>query len=433
MQEHGTRRQDPIETNTSRNRPIDAEARRGRPIHTHPLSRPAEAAPLRQDRAGARVLVLGGIARSLLNFRGALLEALVRHGHRVVACAPGHDDDVARALASIGVDYRPTPIERASLNPIADLRTVASLTRLMRDVQPDVFFGYTIKPVIYGSLAARFAGVPRRYAMITGLGYAFGQGGLGRRALARLVGVMYRAGLRGSPAVFFQNPDDVALFQALGIVDEEQAVLVNGSGVDLEHFAPAPISRRPPSFLLIARLIREKGILEYVEAARLVKRSHPQATFRLVGPLDSNPTAVSENELAAWRREGVVEYLGKLDDVRPAIAASSVYVLPSFYREGTPRSVLEAMAMGRPVITTDAPGCRETVIEGENGFLVPPRDPAALAEAMSRFLEQPELASRMGAASRQIAEARYDVHKVNAAMLQAMGLDGGSVGVRRRS
>jgi glycosyltransferase involved in cell wall biosynthesis len=200
-------------------------------------------------------------------------------------------------------------------------------------------------------------------------------------------------------------------------------VQVGGSGVDLARFASAPLPPGPPTFLLIARLLRDKGVVEYVEAARRVRKRRPDARFQLLGPLDPNPAAISRAELEAWVAEGAIEYLGETRDVRPYLAKATVYVLPSYYREGLPRSIVEAMAMGRPIITTDAPGCRETTVDGQNGYLVPSRDSAALAAAAMRFADDPALAHAMGRRSRQIAEARFDVNRINAALLAAMRLD----------
>ncbi|MDX1541447.1 MAG: glycosyltransferase, partial [Geminicoccaceae bacterium] len=205
-------------------------------------------------------------------------------------------------------------------------------------------------------------------------------------------------------------------------VRAEQSVLINGSGVDLRQFSPAPFPATP-TFLLIARFLVEKGVRDFVEAARLVRSRHPNVRFVLVGgPDEANPSSIGRAELQGWLDEGIVENPGWLDDVRPAIAASSVYVLPSYYREGTPRTILEALAMGRPVVTTDAPGCRETVRHGVNGWLVPPRDPKALAAALLTFLDDPEPVARMGAESLALAREKYDVDKVNDVMLAAMDL-----------
>ena len=370
----------------------------------------------------ARVMVVGGHADSLIHFRGPLLRRLVAEGHDVTACAPDAGADVRRELAALGIAYRHVPIQRAGMNPMRDVGTVRALTALYREVQPDLVLTYTIKPVIYGSLAARLSRVPRICSLITGLGYSFGTATLRQRALNPVVQSLFRFALAHNEVVFFQNPDDLRQFVDAGLASDRQAVLVNGSGVDLEHFRVAPLPEGTPTFLLTTRLLWEKGVGEYVEAARTLKAKYPTARFRLLGPLDPNPAAVSRAQLDAWSAEGVIEYLGSTNDVRPAIADTSVFVLPSAYREGTPRSILEAMAMGRAIITTDAPGCRETVRGDENGFLVPVSDSIALAGAMERFLRDPGLVAPMGVRSRAIAEEKYDVHLVNRVMMRAMGL-----------
>lgn len=368
------------------------------------------------------VLVFGGFADSLIKFRGPMLLAMVQRGHRVTAVAPSASPMVRASLSSMGVDYRDVPLSRTGLNPLPDLRTLLHLIRLFRELKPDAVLSYTIKPVIYGSLAAYIARVPAIYSMITGLGYAFAGTGTERKWIARLAAFLYGLAVRRNRRVFFQNPDDRAFFLDAGMLRcADCAVLINGSGVDLHQFGHVSPPTGVPSFLLVARLIKDKGILEYVEAARVVKRSHPEAQFRLLGPLDINPTALSAAQIAAWESEGLISYLGETWDVRPALADCSVFVLPS-YSEGTPRSTLEALALGRAVITTDAPGCRETVVDGENGFLVPVRNAPALAQAMSKFVEHPELVERMGNAGRRLAEEKFDVNKVNAAILGAMEL-----------
>ena len=233
---------------------------------------------------------------------------------------------------------------------------------------------------------------------------------------------MYAVALRGAHVVFFQNPDDEALFRASGLVGRGQRrVRIAGSGVDLERFAPAPLPDGPMTFLMIGRLLREKGIYEYVDAARIVKASHPEVRFRLLGSLDSNPSAISEEALAQLQHDGTIEYLGKTLDVRPYIADSHVVVLPS-YHEGMPHSVLEGMSMGRAIITTDVPGCRETVVPGHNGILVPRADPAALAGAMEELVGNASALAAMGRESRTLAEERFDVHEVNRVIFGALGL-----------
>lgn len=370
----------------------------------------------------SKIIVIGSFAESLINFRGHLLKKMAENGHEVLACAPDASPDIQEKLKNLGVAYRNILIDRTGLNPVRDIYTVCRLIFLFREVKPDMVLGYTIKPVIYGSLAGRIAGVPRIFSMITGLGYAFSDGGLKERLVGTVVRFLYKLAMGTNRRVFFQNPDDRNIFIKQKLLrNSEQAALINGSGVDVNFFQPAPFPKRV-SFLLIARLIRDKGILEYVKAARIVKGKHPQTGFRLVGWIDECPQGISSADLDSWVKGGTIEYLGRLDDVRSAIADTSVYVLPSYYHEGTPRTVLEAMSMGRPVITTDAPGCRETVIDAKNGFLVPVRDVNALADRMEYFIKHPELIVSMGEESRRIAVEKYDVRKVNKVIMEVMGL-----------
>jgi glycosyltransferase involved in cell wall biosynthesis len=370
-----------------------------------------------------KIAVIAGFGPSLLNFRGPLLAALRAAGHEITALAPEDEPTLAADLAAAGVAFRPIRLDRKGTNPVKDLRTLCGLVAALRRLKPDLVFSYTIKPVIYGSLAARLCGIRRVYSMVTGLGHSFGGEGLGRRTLSGVVRLLYRLGLRANRCVLFQNPDDEACFRALGLLAPRQRSAVTaGSGVDLEHFAAAPLPEGPPVFLCAARLLGEKGVGEFVEAARLVRARHPRVVFRLAGPLDPGPDGIAPDQVEAWQREGRIEYLGYVKDVRPLIAASHAFVLPSYYREGVPRSILEALSMGRAVVTTDTPGCRETVQDEVNGYLVPPRDAQALAAALARLLETPDRLARMGAESRKLAEARFDVRLVNAAILRAMEL-----------
>jgi glycosyltransferase involved in cell wall biosynthesis len=367
------------------------------------------------------VAVLGSYAPSLLIFRGPLIADLVRKGYRVLALAPSIPADVAEGLREIGAEPVDVPISNHSLNPLSALKSLGTLKRLFRETRPDAVISYTVKPVTLGSIAAARAGVPRIAALVTGLGFAFTEGGGAKRRLSRAVAsTLYRSAFRRCTAIIFQNRDDRDDFRRLGLLpDNAPITVVNGSGIDLSRFAPVPLPSEPV-FLMISRLLGDKGSREYGQAAVRLKRRHPRARFKLVGYFDGSPDEIGKDELDGMIAGGV-EFLGKLGDVRPAIAEAAIYVLPS-YREGTPRSVLEAMAMGRPVVTTDAPGCRETVEEGRNGFLVPPRDAGALEEAMERFILEPELTGRMGAESRALAEQKYDVNEVNRAIFEAAGL-----------
>lgn len=369
----------------------------------------------------ARVLIVAHYARTLVNFRGELIQEMINRGHEVIALGP--EDDYQEKVRELGAEYVSYPLQRTGLNPWRDLTTLRHLVGLMKRYRPDLVFSYAVKPVIYGSLAARRAGVKRVYSLFTGLGFAFtaATGNRKQRLVQALVQFLFRIALRNNRGLFFQNPDDRDLLQRLGLVSPGQAVLVNGSGVNLAKYAAGPPPDQRVIFLLIARLLQDKGIREFVEAARRVKSKYPDAGFNVVGPFDSNPSAINEQEMDRWVKEGVITYQGEVEDVRPFIEQSSVYVLPS-YREGTPRTILEAMAMGRPIITTDAPGCRETVQPGVNGFLVPVKDSQALAKAMQRFVEDPDLIRAMGKRSRHMAEDKYDVFKVNEVMLRTMGL-----------
>ncbi|WP_439533854.1 glycosyltransferase family 4 protein [Polymorphobacter sp.] len=369
-----------------------------------------------------KVLLIASFAPSLVNFRGPLIRSLVALGHEVHVAAPDARALVgASELASI-VTAHDTPIDRTGTGVLANLRALAAYRRLIRGIAPDHILSYTIKPVVLGTLAARLERVPHRTALLTGLGYVFESPSLRARMIRLAISPLYRAALGGANVVIFQNPDDEATLRRLRLMAPAQrSIVVSGSGIDLDRFLPVPLPEGRV-VLLIARLVRAKGILDYVAAARIVRRRDPRITFRLAGWFDdANPVAISRAEVEGWVKEGVIEYLGALDDVRPALAACTLFCLPSYY-EGTPRTVLEALATGRPIVTTDVPGCRETVRNGWNGFLVPAHDPAALAEAILEALGDRATTERMAAASLSYARDRYDVIKVNADMVGGMGL-----------
>lgn len=378
-----------------------------------------------------KFLIISSFLPSVLNFRGKLLEAIHRQGYEIHIIAPDLTSFSVEyeKLLDLGYCVHKIPMQRTGTSPVADLKTLGSMYSLIKKIKPDYVLSYTIKPVIYGTLAAWLAQVPHRYALITGLGYAFQnvEQGSKRNVFQILVHGLYQQALSRSHKAFFQNPDDLKLFQDLKLLNDRiPTVVVNGSGVNVTDFnvLPLPVAADQKikiSFLLIARLLVDKGVREYAEAAKIIKHKYPYVEFNLVGWIDENPAAITQQELDEWIAKKTINYWGKLSDVRPAIAESSVYVLPS-YREGTPRTVLEAMAMGRAIITTDAPGCRETVIDGDNGFLVEVKSVESLVQAMEKLILQPELITQMGSRSREIALHKYDVHQVNAHMMQEMGL-----------
>ena len=386
-----------------------------------PRARPLDA-PIRSRK----IVVISSYTPSLTNFRFELLKRMVEAGHSVTAFGPEDDEIVKADLNRVGVDFMTMPMARAGLNPLQDLRTLSYLVREFRRLRPDTVIPYTMKPIIYAGIAARLAGISHRCFLVTGLGHVFSDDGVASRKgkIVRALSVqLYRAAFSGAHVVFTYNDADIDDLKRHHMLRDNSLIeLVPGSGVDLEHFRVAPVPDGNPVFLLIARLLGDKGIREYVEAARIVKRHFPQAVFRLLGHFDPNPAAISADEVKSWAEEGIVDYLGETRDVRPFLADCSVFVLPSYYREGIPRSILEALSTGRAVITTDMPGCNETVTRGVNGYLVKPRKAEALAEAMLEFCRNPHLAAVMGRNSRALAEQKFDVHQVNRMLLSRMGL-----------
>jgi glycosyltransferase involved in cell wall biosynthesis len=377
-----------------------------------------------------KVIILGNQARSMVNFWTVLIRSLLATGHDVLCLVPAEGGKDAApwtdSLAALGARLAHYPLDRKGLNPLRDLSTLLALAAFFRKEQADLLFASTIKPVIYGSLAASLAGTPakeQRHVMITGLGYMFEADSPFKRILTRLACLLYRLALSRVHTVFFQNEEDKATFDRLALVPSGvNPAMSRGTGVDLHRFAPAPLPEGPPVFLLMGRLLEAKGLRDDHAAASLLKRRYPDARFRLLGPPEQGPGAVPPDTVRAWHAEGTVEYLGEAGDVRPYIAAAHVLVLPS-YREGTPTAVMEGMSMGRAVVVSDVPGCRETVREGENGFLIPARDARALARGMERFLLDADLAQHMGLAGRRRAEEDFDATRVAKHIMEVMGLE----------
>lgn len=380
--------------------------------------------------APQRVLLLGSYAPSLINFRGPLIAAIVSAGHEVHVGAPDIDPHTAKSLRTLGAHVHEIEMERQGTGLTADLSYFRTLIRLMKKIGPDLVVTYTIKPNIWGAFAAAYTGA-QSAAIVTGLGFAFteiAEGKMPASALRRfkkslvqrIARWLYAASAKRNAQLIFQNPDDRDDFIAAGcLADTGKVRMVNGSGVDLSKFQPVLLPDKP-SFLMISRILGAKGVREYARAAIEVKHTHPAAQFRLVGFFDKGPDAISTSELDCWVAQGL-EYLGPSDDVRSHLANARIYVLPS-YREGTPRSVLEAMATGRAILTSDAPGCRETVEEGINGFLVRPRDHKHLAEKMRWMIDNPKSCVSMAQESLRIVKEKYDVDCVNQVMLQHLGL-----------
>ena len=369
------------------------------------------------ERRRTDIVISANSSWNIVNFRAGLIRALVGRGHRVTVLAP--TDQHSAHIAGTGADYRPMAMRSSGRSPIEDGRLLADYYRILRELRPAVYLGFTAKPNIYGSLAARALGMPV-INNISGLGAAF----MRRGPLQWLVSLRYRAALARSATIFFQNGDDRRLFVERGLAREEQARLLPGSGVDVERFAPPAAPRAPGAFrfLLVARMLWDKGIGEFVEAARIIRGEGRDASFALLGHAGvDNRGAIPLDQLKRWDGEGVVRYLGSADDVRPYLAEADCVVLPSYYREGVPRSLIEAASMGKPLIAADEAGCREAVDDQRSGFLCSARSPEALAAAMRRMLDlDPEATAAMGMAGREKAVREFDERLVAQAYIDAV-------------
>ncbi len=355
--------------------------------------------------------------RTVYNFRGDLIKAIIAKGYDVIVTGPDQTD--VDKIEALGARFVEIPMNKTGTSIVGDLKYCQALTRLFRQEKPDVTLGYTVKPCIYGAIAAKRAGVKNINSMITGGGYTFISTSWKARILGIIVRFLYRIGLSCAHHVVFQNNDDLREFGEFGLVKRDKCFVVNGSGVNMEHFKPAPFPQQM-TFLMISRLLKSKGVGEYLEAARIMKQKHPEVRFMLLGKYENAmQDALPKEYVQTFIDDGIVERFEETSDVRPYYAQCSVYVLPSF-REGTPRTVLEAMAMGRPIITTDANGCRETVQDAVNGFLVPIRNIDNLVKAMEVFIGNPLCISYMGELSRQYCQDKYEVMKVNQEIMSGM-------------
>lgn len=364
-----------------------------------------------------KIIIVGAYPDSIVGFRGKLIEKFVNDGHEVIVMTAQGKPDVIGEVETLGAIFEAFPIQRNGMNPIADIETMRALTQAFKRHQPDKILAYTIKPIIWGGIAAKRAGIKDFYAMVTGLGYAFEAPTFKRKLVRSLVTNLYKYSLGFSKSVIFQNQDNLNTFVDFGIVPNKKCHRVFGSGVDLSHYQQSPLPDASPHFLLIARVLGDKGVREYYQAARQVKDKFPEARFSLVGPLDPSPDGISQAEIDSW--QGVIDYHGATNNVLPFIESCNVYVLPS-YHEGIPRTVLEAMAVGRPIITTDAVGCRDTVEHGKNGLMVKVKDAQALTDGITHMLEQQDAWKPMAEYSRKFVSDVFDVEKVNQSIFQIL-------------
>lgn len=367
-----------------------------------------------------KIAVLSSHTSSLFWFRMDMIKDFIRNGHTVIALGSEPEVDWKDKFKENNIEYKQLYVERNGVNPLKDIKTYRELNKFMKKEKPDKVFAYQAKTAVYSSIAAKLNGINEVYLLIAGLGSIFRGTGFKNKIVKTIMKIEYRVACKCSKKVFFQNNDDKNEFIRSGLIKDYKTVIINGSGVNLNKFKPTPLPKEP-TFLFIGRLIKDKGIMEYLDACKEVKKKNPNVRCLLVGPYDSNPSALKPEELQPYIDSGIIECFGEQSDVRPYIAQCSTYVLPS-YHEGTPKTVLEAMAMGRSIITSNAPGCRETVSDGVNGYLVEVKDIRGLIDKMDYLISHPEIGQKMGATSSKVAHEKYDVNIVNKMIIKEMNL-----------
>lgn len=370
-----------------------------------------------------RILVVSSNAFSLINFRGDFIKRLISDGYDVYTATDSYTEDVISTLKSYGVkatlEYQ---LQRTGLNPLKDLKTISDLKLLIKENNIDLVFPYTVKPVVYSSIAANKCKVPV-ISLITGLGFAFTGLTFKSKILQHVTEFLYKRSIRKNKVVIFQNNDDRQLFFDRGILTKKNKTeVVSGSGVNLDQYKFKTYKNEDAviRFVIVTRLIREKGVHLFLEAAKTLKEKYPNTEFNVIGSVQDSPSAIKTEELQSLHKKGIVVFHGTQSNILEHLTQNDVFVLPSFYREGVPRSILEALSVGLPIITTDTPGCRETVIEGENGFLIPTQELDPLINAMEYFIKNPEQLKEMGLKSRDYAKNRFDVNLINNDLLNAI-------------
>ena len=366
-----------------------------------------------------KIMVISPKNKTVFNFRGDLIKEFIKHGYEVAVTGPNRDfiDDIK----NLGVSFIEIPFVKDNIGIKGDIEYCKQLESVIAAEKPDKIFSYTIKPVIYGSIAATKAGVKEIYPMITGLGRIYGTDNIKSKLLRIVTGILYKSAFRGCKKVIFQNWDDMELFVKKKYLPREKCEKVDGSGVNLDRFSFSELPKEK-IFLMISRIIKEKGVFEFCEAAKQVKEKYPNTRFIILGGYDSSMGAIRPEELMRYTKTGIVEIPGEVKDVSPILKSAYVFVLPTYYREGIPRTILEAMASGKPIITTDWVGTREAVEDGINGFLVPIRNSSVLAEKIIYMIEHENKAKNMAKNSRLICENKFDVNIINEKMLKIMGI-----------
>ena len=381
-----------------------------------------------EDMSNPKIMMNSGRIKVFFTTRRRLVHSIQERGYDITI--GGYEQENKTLCDEYGLDFAHIPFARAGLNPFADLKAIRAYTEVMRREKFDIVHSYTAKPNIYGSIAAKRAGIKNIYPTVNGLGYVFTKGtvnGMKAKAVLAITSMLYKKAFSCATKVFFQNRDDAEEMISRGLIKKDKCVIISGSGIDLNMFPFSEMPVTPMVFMMATRLLVSKGVRNYFEAARIVKRQFPQVVFRLAGALDSNPDGIKKEELDEYIADGTIEFLGFVD-MSKELRNCSAFVLPSFYREGIPHAVLEAMSVGRAIITCNTPGCKETVKEvdetgkGKNGFLIEPNNSELLAERMIWMIKNPEKVKQMGMESRQYAEDRFEVGKVNDMMMKTMGI-----------
>lgn len=371
-----------------------------------------------------KVVLVGPSAKAILNFRRDLILEIIKLGHDVSVITSSKDLDKSseKILRGMGVDFYAFPLRRSGFNIFIDLYSIIKLYQIIAHIRPDFVLSFTIKSVIWTGLISNIYRKFKFFALITGLGYAFNAETLGKYPLKLFATMLYRVALLSAEGVIFQNKDDLSFFKKQRIARKKECFLVAGSGVNLDFFQYLPPKKTNLKFIMVARLLRSKGVIEFCSAASIMKKRYPDFTFMIVGAVDPSPDGLSLSEIESFKKAGAVEFVGEVQDVRSYIESSHIFVLPS-YHEGMPRSSLEAMAIGRAILTTDIPGCRDTVIEGLNGYLIKPKSLSSLVEGMELMVASKDVLETMGLESRKIAENFFDSKHVNQDMVTIMKLN----------
>lgn len=369
-----------------------------------------------------KIIVLSPEMATLLNFRFDMMKQMVEKGHEVIAVAP--ENERIEELEAGGIKYRQLKFSNTRLSILKDIGLLKEYLKLFRQEKPDCVFAYAAKPVIYGSFAAKIKGIQRYYAMVSGSGAVFVGNEQGKGiALRSIVKSLYKIALKHCKKVIFQNNEDINDFVNMKLVEQDKCVRVNGSGVNMLKFSQEVVPTKPITFVFIGRLLKTKGLIEFLEAAKRIKQKYNNVQFQIVGNFHlTNPHSVNKERFYDYVNEGVVEYVGSVSDVRPYLKKATVMTLPSYYGEGVPKILLEALAVGRPIITTDHRGCRETVGNGVNGWVIPIQDTDTLEEKMRWMIENSQKLQEMGNESLRLCKEKFDVKQVNQQIFQAMNI-----------